>query len=159
MNKCTDYILEYKSHGRLLVSDGSLGRRVHTILEKLLDGSMGGLSTRRYLPTSGSPPSHTLASNRPVRYWIGTVDSRHLSSEGEWMKFGRITHDPKVMGGKPCIRGLRVTVGTIVGLLASGESRDRILGAYPYLESADLDEALRYAAWRLEEREEELVAR
>lgn len=75
------------------------------------------------------------------------------------MKFGRITHDPKVMGGKPCIRGLRVTVGTIVGLLASGESRDRILGAYPYLESADLDEALRYAAWRLEEREEELVAR
>lgn len=61
------------------------------------------------------------------------------------MKFTRITHDPAVMGGKPCIRGLRVTVGTVIGLLASGESRDRILQAYPYLESADLDEALAYA--------------
>jgi uncharacterized protein (DUF433 family) len=74
------------------------------------------------------------------------------------MKFARITHNPAVMGGKPCIRGLRVTAGTIVGLLASGESRERILQAYPYLEPADLDEALAYAAWRLEEREEELVA-
>jgi uncharacterized protein (DUF433 family) len=73
------------------------------------------------------------------------------------MKFARISHDPAVMGGKPCVRGLRVTVGTIVGLLASGESRERILEAYPYLEPADLDEALAYAAWRLEEREEELV--
>jgi uncharacterized protein (DUF433 family) len=73
------------------------------------------------------------------------------------MKLTRITHDPAVMGGKPCIRGLRVTVGTVVGLLASGESRERILGAYPYLEPADLDEALAYAAWRLQEREEELV--
>jgi uncharacterized protein (DUF433 family) len=73
------------------------------------------------------------------------------------MNFGRITHNPAVMGGKPCIRGLRVTVGTIVGLLATGESRERILQAYPYLESADLDEALAYAAWRLEEREEDLV--
>ena len=74
------------------------------------------------------------------------------------MKFTRITHNPAVMGGKPCIRGLRVTVGMVVGLLASGESRERILQAYPYLEPADLDEALAYAAWRLEEREEELVA-
>lgn len=73
------------------------------------------------------------------------------------MKFARITHSPGVMGGKPCIRSLRVTVGTIVGLLASGESRERILQAYPYLEPADLDAALAYAAWRLEEREEELV--
>jgi len=73
------------------------------------------------------------------------------------MNFARITHDPAVMGGKSCIRGLRVTVGTVVGLLASGESRERILAAYPYLEAADLDEALAYAAWRLEEREEELV--
>ena len=73
------------------------------------------------------------------------------------MKFTRITHDPAVMGGKPCVRGLRVTVGTILGLLASGDSRERILEAYPYLEPADLDEALAYAAWRLQEREEELV--
>jgi uncharacterized protein (DUF433 family) len=72
-------------------------------------------------------------------------------------KLTRITHDPKVMGGKPCIRGLRVTVATILGLLASGETPARILKAYPYLEPADLDEALAYAAWRLEEREEELV--
>lgn len=73
------------------------------------------------------------------------------------MKFNRITQNPAVMGGKPCIRGLRVTVGTVVGLLATAESRERILAAYPYLESADLDEALAYAAWRLEEREEALI--
>jgi uncharacterized protein (DUF433 family) len=73
------------------------------------------------------------------------------------MRFERITHDPAVMGGKPCIRGLRVTVGTVVGLLASGETCERILKAYPYLEPEDLDEALTYAAWRLQEREEELV--
>jgi len=72
------------------------------------------------------------------------------------MQIDRITHDPAVMGGKPCIRGLRVTVGTIVGLLASGKSRERILQAYPYLEAEDFDAALGYAAWRLEEREESL---
>ena len=63
----------------------------------------------------------------------------------------RITLDPEVMGGKPCIRGLRVTVGTIVGLMASGHSSEDILMAYPYLESEDLQEALSYAAWRVEE--------
>ena len=73
------------------------------------------------------------------------------------MSFARITHNPAVMGGKPCIRGLRVTVGTVVGLIASGESRERILEAYPCLEPEDLDEALGYAAWRMEEREESLV--
>jgi uncharacterized protein (DUF433 family) len=74
------------------------------------------------------------------------------------MKCVRITHDPGVMGGKPCIRGLRITVGTIIGLIAAGESRERILQAYPYLEPEDLDAALAYAAWRLEEREEDFVA-
>jgi uncharacterized protein (DUF433 family) len=74
------------------------------------------------------------------------------------MDIARITHDPAVMGGKPCIRGLRVTVGTILGLLASGQTRERILQAYPYLEAEDLDAALAYAAWRMEEREEPLVA-
>jgi uncharacterized protein (DUF433 family) len=73
------------------------------------------------------------------------------------MYFDRITHDPAVMGGKPCIRGLRVTAGMIIGLLASGQSRERILHAYPYLEAADIDATLAYAAWRLEEREESLV--
>lgn len=57
------------------------------------------------------------------------------------------------MGGKACIRGMRLTVGTVVGLLASGRSPAEILEAYPYLERADIDESLAYAAWRLEERE------
>ena len=73
------------------------------------------------------------------------------------MEIPRITHDPAVMGGKPCIRGLRVTVGTVLGLLAAGQSRERILQAYPYLELQDLDAVLAYAAWRMEEREEALV--
>ena len=63
----------------------------------------------------------------------------------------RITHDPQVMGGRPCIRGLRVTVGTVVGLLASGRTVDEILNAYPYLEKDDVHAALSYAAWRAEE--------
>ena len=65
--------------------------------------------------------------------------------------FTRITWNPDVMGGKPCIRGLRVTVGTILGLMASGKLADEILTAYPYLEAEDLNEALAYAAWRVEE--------
>ena len=72
--------------------------------------------------------------------------------------FERITLDPAVMGGKACIRGLRVTVGTIVGLLAAGRSAAEILEAYPYLEQEDIDESLAYAAWRLEEREVSLSA-
>ncbi|MCT0225608.1 DUF433 domain-containing protein [Synechococcus sp. CS-1328] len=73
------------------------------------------------------------------------------------MSLSRITHDPAVMGGKPCIRGLRISVGTIVALMASGASTERILAAYPLLEPGDIDEALAYAAWRLEEREESFV--
>ena len=65
----------------------------------------------------------------------------------------RITLDPEVMGGKPCIRGLRMTVGTIVGLVASGRTIPEILAAYPYLEADDIREALSYAAWRVEETE------
>jgi len=70
----------------------------------------------------------------------------------------RITLDPSVMGGKPCIRGLRVTVGTIVGLMAAGHTRAEILQAYPYLQDEDLTEALAYAAWRSEEIEVPLTA-
>ena len=65
----------------------------------------------------------------------------------------RITLDPAVMGGKACVRGMRVTVGMVLGLLAAGRTRDEILRAYPYLEAADVDECLAYAAWRVEERE------
>ncbi|OGP63557.1 MAG: hypothetical protein A2V65_07650 [Deltaproteobacteria bacterium RBG_13_49_15] len=63
----------------------------------------------------------------------------------------RITFDHRIMGGKPCIRGMRVTVGMIVGLVASGYSKQEILEMYPYLEGEDIDEALQYAAWRVEE--------
>ena len=68
-------------------------------------------------------------------------------------KLDRITIDPGVMGGKACIRGMRVTVGTVIGLLAAGRSHAEILEAYPYLEREDIDQSLAYAAWRLEERE------
>jgi uncharacterized protein (DUF433 family) len=66
-------------------------------------------------------------------------------------QLSRITFNLEVMGGKPCIRGMRVTVGTIIGLLAAGRTIDEILAAYPYLELADVYEALTYAAWRVEE--------
>ncbi|MDE0026656.1 MAG: DUF433 domain-containing protein [Spirochaetaceae bacterium] len=67
--------------------------------------------------------------------------------------FPRVTLDPDVMGGRACIRGLRVTVATVVGLMAAGRSVNEILAAYPYLEREDIDQSLAYAAWRLEERE------
>lgn len=70
----------------------------------------------------------------------------------------RITVDSQVMGGKPCIRGMRVTVGMILGLLAAGHSTERILEAYPYLEREDILQALSYAAWRTEEKEVDLLA-
>jgi uncharacterized protein (DUF433 family) len=79
---------------------------------------------------------------------------------GNWSNLGynsamellnRITHDPTVMGGRPCIRGMRVTVGTIMGLLAAGRTQNEILAAYPYLELADVQAALAYAAWRTQE--------
>jgi uncharacterized protein (DUF433 family) len=71
---------------------------------------------------------------------------------------GRITRDPAVMGGKPCVRGMRVTVGMIVGLVASGHEFSEILTAYPYLEEEDIRQALSYAAWRVEEIEVPLPA-
>jgi uncharacterized protein (DUF433 family) len=68
-------------------------------------------------------------------------------------KFERITHDPRVMGGKPTIRGMRVTVGMIVGLIGTGRTIEQVLADYPYLEREDVLQALRYAAWRTEDRE------
>ena len=67
--------------------------------------------------------------------------------------FARITFDPAVMGGKACIRNLRVTAGTVVGLLAAGRTPEEILQAYPYLERDDIDQCLAYAAWKREERD------
>jgi uncharacterized protein (DUF433 family) len=72
-------------------------------------------------------------------------------------KFARITLDPDVMGGKPCIRGMRVTVGMVVGLVSAGYSTEKILETYPYLEADDIREALAFAAWRVEEIEVSLV--
>ena len=68
-------------------------------------------------------------------------------------ELNRITVDPEVMGGKPCIRRLRVTVGTVVGLVAAGHTTEEILRLYPYLEEEDVPQALEYAAWRSEELE------
>ncbi len=65
----------------------------------------------------------------------------------------RITQNPEVMGGKACIRGMRVSVGMIVGQIGAGRGIDDLLGDYPYLEREDIMQALRYAAWRVEERE------
>jgi uncharacterized protein (DUF433 family) len=67
------------------------------------------------------------------------------------MTLDRIMRNPEVMGGKPCLRGMRVTVGTIVGLVASGHANAEILTAYPYLEEEDIQQALAYAAWRVQE--------
>jgi uncharacterized protein (DUF433 family) len=63
------------------------------------------------------------------------------------LQIDRITFDPNVMGGKPCIRGIRVTVGTLVGLVASGHTTEEILAAYPYLDGPDIEQALAYATW------------
>jgi uncharacterized protein (DUF433 family) len=69
------------------------------------------------------------------------------------VQLDRITQQPEVMGGKACIRGMRVTVGMVVGQIGAGRSVDEVLADYPYLEREDVMQALRYAAWRTEERE------
>jgi uncharacterized protein (DUF433 family) len=67
------------------------------------------------------------------------------------MNFDRITFDPAIMGGKACIRGMRIPVSVIVGQLAHGATVDEILGDYPDLEKADVQQALEYAAWLAQE--------
>jgi uncharacterized protein (DUF433 family) len=89
------------------------------------------------------------ATEPGVGWRNGIVDNG--VSRSPMPKLTRITRDARVMGGKPCIRGMRVTVGTIVGLVAAGRTRDEILREYPYLEAEDIAEALSYAAWRAEE--------
>ncbi len=70
----------------------------------------------------------------------------------------RVTRDPAVMGGRPCIRGLRVTVGMIVGQIGAGVTIEELLADYPYLERDDVLQALQYAAWLAEEREVTLAS-
>jgi uncharacterized protein (DUF433 family) len=66
-------------------------------------------------------------------------------------EFDRITFDPKVMGGRACIRGMRVTVSLVVNLVANGMTTEEIIDAYPYLEPEDINQALQYVAWLAEE--------
>ena len=73
------------------------------------------------------------------------------------MKFERITVDPKVFFGKPCIRGLRFPVSRLLGFLAAGETKETILKAYPYLKAEDIEEALRFAAYMAEDETVELA--
>jgi uncharacterized protein (DUF433 family) len=77
--------------------------------------------------------------------------NKNYDMEAGMTKLTRITFDPNVMGGKPCIRGMRVTAGTLVGLVASGHGKEDIITLYPYIEPEDVDQALAYAAWRVEE--------
>jgi len=72
-------------------------------------------------------------------------------------QFDRITQQPYIMGGKACVRGMRVTVGMILGQIGAGSNIETILVDYPYLEREDIMQAIRYAAWRAEEREIELI--
>jgi len=72
-------------------------------------------------------------------------------------ELNRITQDPEKMGGRPCVRGMRVTVGMIVGQVGAGRTIDDLLVEYPYLEREDILQALRYAAWLAEEREIKLA--
>ena len=83
---------------------------------------------------------------------MAVAGSSLLSFEGRTpMRFDRITIDPIVVTGKPCIRNLRFPVSRLLGLLAAGETRESILRAYPYLELPDIDEALPYAAYLAED--------
>ena len=83
---------------------------------------------------------------------------KNTGQEREVMKPpARITFNPEVMGGKPCIRGMRVTAGTIVGLIATGHTKEDIQELYPYIEPEDIGDALAYAAWRVEEIDVPLV--
>ena len=98
---------------------------------------------RRY----GARNACSVATNRPSKPWVGgsNPSGRNMND------LDRITFDPNVMGGKPCLRGMRVTVGTIVGLVAAGRTDLDILELYPYLEADDIQQALAYASWRSEE--------
>jgi len=83
----------------------------------------------------------------------GTLTGKRVEAPAPEALLSRITHDTTVMAGRACVRGMRVTVGTVLGLMAAGHAEAEILAEYPYLEPLDLRAALAYAAYRLEERE------
>ena len=78
---------------------------------------------------------------------------RPVRMAGMGQRFPRISFDPQIMGGRPCLRSTRVTVSTVLGLMAAGRTHAEILKAYPYLEEGDLHESLAFAAWRAQEQE------
>lgn len=86
----------------------------------------------------------------PIRFSLSAPGCRKLIAM-TFKDFDRITVDPETMGGKPCVRGMRVTVGMITGMVASGKTSAEILELYPYLEADDVRQALVFAAWRVEE--------
>jgi uncharacterized protein (DUF433 family) len=107
--------------------------------------SDGHRALRRALAAAGRTP-------KPGRLMVFSQGSG-TSQEMNMAQLDRIIQDPGVMGGKPCIRGMRVTVGMIVGQIGAGHSIEEVLADYPYLEREDVLQALRYAAWLAEERE------
>jgi uncharacterized protein (DUF433 family) len=88
-----------------------------------------------------------------VGHYLCWLANRWCDTRGSAMKFSRITVDPRQMNGVPCIRGLRIPVATVIGMVADGMTREEILKAYPDLKAKDVEEALRYAAEAVRERE------
>ena len=106
---------------------------------------------RNYIITGCASKKEKLAVRGATQYIVTSRQKEIYQRRSEMIPLTRITFDPDIMGGKPCIRGMRVTVGMIIGLIASGHTKGEILKLYPYLEAKDIDEALAYAAWRVEE--------
>jgi uncharacterized protein (DUF433 family) len=98
-------------------------------------------------------PAKLTQGPMPAEQNVAVILLHHLTWRPRMEKLDRITQRPEIMGGKACIRGIRVTVGMIVGQIGAGRSVDELLAEYPYLEREDILQALRYAAWRAEERE------
>jgi uncharacterized protein (DUF433 family) len=103
---------------------------------------VAALPSSRRIPKLGSQPGSVISMDH---FDDPLEDFREYTESIS--QLDRVTFDPNVMGGKPCIRGMRVTVGTIVGLIASGATKEAILADYPYLEADDIKAALSYAAW------------
>ncbi len=120
----------------------------------------GGAGIRRWAERIASSARHAAQTETWSSYVAAWLDRRAYgrtvlrpSKEIAVEQLDRITQNPEVMGGKACIRGMRVTVGMIVGQIGAGRSIDEVLTDFPYLEREDIFQALRYAAWRAEERE------
>lgn len=125
-------------------------------LAEALDGLSSEASHVGYLAESESS-YRVFAQRNPAEkttyLYRDVPDDQSMEGGGRMQQFERITQAPGLMGGKACIRGMRVTVGMIVGQIGDGASIDEILADYPYLEREDVMQALLYAAWRTEERE------